>query len=80
MTDANIEAVHRKTRQRLLFTGIHLVLYFSFTFNWTSWGEGLGGYLGETRLTGSLMMFVVLVFTFILLETIFLVLSRREAR
>jgi hypothetical protein len=66
MTDANIEAVHRKTRQRLLFTGIHLV--------------GLGGYLGETRLTGSLMMFVVLVFTFILLETIFLVLSRREAR
>jgi hypothetical protein len=36
--------------------------------------------LGETRLTGSLMMFVVLVFTFILLETIFLVLSRREAR
>jgi len=56
------------------------VLYFSFTLNWTSWGEGLGGYLGETRLTGSLMMFVVLVFTFILLETIFLVLSRREAR
>ena len=36
MTDANIEAVHRKTRQRLLFTGIHLVLYFSFTLNWTS--------------------------------------------
>jgi hypothetical protein len=80
MTEANVEAVHRKTRQRLLFTGIHLVLYFSFTLNWTSWGTALGTYVGDTWLTGSLLMFVLLILTFIALETVFLMMSRWGAR
>ncbi|MDG1065687.1 MAG: hypothetical protein P8O91_05680 [Luminiphilus sp.] len=80
MTDATIEAVHRKTRQRLMFTAIHLMLYFSFTLNWTRWGESLGGYLGETWLTGSLLMFVLLIVAFVALETIFLMISRWGAR
>jgi len=77
MANSSIEAVHRKTRLRLLFTGAHLLLYFSFTLNWTPWGAVLRNQLGTTQVTGSLLMFVFLVCIFIVLETVFLVISQR---
>ena len=80
MTDGSIEAVRRKTRLRLTFTGVHLLLYFSFTLNWTAWGTVLGDRLGATQVTGSLLMFVLLVCIFIVLETIFLVITQRSER
>ncbi len=76
MIDSSIDAVHRKTRLRLSFSGIHLVLYFSFSLNWTQWGQGLRSAIGATEITGSLLMFVLLVLAFITLETIFMMLSR----
>ena len=76
MTDSSVAAVHKKTRLRLFFTAVHLVLYFSFTLNWTGWGSGLASRLGSSEITGSLLMFVLLVLIFISLETLFMVLSR----
>lgn len=71
-----LHRVQRKTRRRLLFSGIVLVLYFSFVLNWTSVGAGLRENLPGFSVTGSLLMFVLLVVGFIVLELVFLVLSR----
>ena len=76
MTEIQLAAVRTKTRLRLLFTGIHLALYFSFGLNWTHWGDVLRNQLGSTQVTASLLMFVLLIVTFIVLETVFLVISR----
>ena len=78
MSDPRLEQVQRKTRRRLLFTAVHLVLYFTFTLNWTSLGAVLAQPVGGGPLTGSLVMFVVLVFTFIGLEFLFLSLDKRQ--
>ena len=76
MNDPRLEQVQRKTRRRLLFTAVHLVLYFTFTLNWTQLGAFLSEPLGGGPLTGSLLMFVVLVVTFIALEFLFLSIDR----
>lgn len=69
-----------RTRRRFLFTGLHLLLYFSFSLNWTSWGSFLAERLGATYLSGAIVMFVALVVLFIVLESVFLWLSQREER
>ena len=71
-----LQWVQRTARRRLLFTGLILVLYFSFVLNWTSAGAGLTASLPGLSMTGSLLMFVLLLVGFILLEVIFLLLSR----
>ena len=77
MSDPRLEKVQRKTRRRLLFTAIHLVLYFTFTLNWTHLGEALAGPVGGGLLSGAIVMFIVLVLTFIGLEFLFLALDKR---
>ena len=77
---ANDRLIRERTRRRFFFTGLHLLLYFSFSLNWTSWGGSLANRLGATHLTGAILMFVLLVAIFIVLESVFLWLSQREER
>jgi hypothetical protein len=72
----SLHRVQRKTRRRLLFSGVVLVLYFSFVLNWTSSGAVLRESLPGLSVTGSLLMFVLLVVVLILLELLFLALGR----
>ena len=71
-----LRVIARKTRQRLLFALITLVLYFSYVLNYTGLGEALGARIGGSYLTGSLVMFICLILVFIGFELIFLALNR----
>ena len=72
--------IKRKTMQRLLFSLVTLVLYFSFVLNWTNFGARLRETIGDSHITGSLVMFVVLVVVFILLELLFIYLAAKQKR
>lgn len=76
--DRKIRAIQRKTRQRLMFAGITLLMYFAYVLNYTAMGSFLGEKIGGSQLTGSLAMFMGLIVIFILLELIFLALNTRE--
>lgn len=78
MSESQLSYVQRKTRRRIGFTLVHLALYFSFTLNWTPWGEWLRGSLGGGPMTGSILMFVLLVASFIGLELLFIFLGRED--
>lgn len=75
--DNRLGLIRLKTRRRLLFTLITLLLYFSFVSNWTGLGAGLRQRLGDTHITGSLVMFVALIVLLLLLEVVFLWLNLR---
>ena len=78
MDKNKIEAIRLKTRRRLLFTGITLVLYFSYVvLNYTSLGSVLHQPIGDSLITGSLVLFPSLILIFIALEVLFLFLNRR---
>lgn len=76
--EKKIEVIRRKTRQRLLFAAITLVLYFSYIFNYTTGGAFLGEMLGDSHVSGSLVMFACLIVCFIGLEILFLVLNPKH--
>lgn len=76
--DKKLEAIRRKTRQRLIFTGITLVLYFSYVFNYTTDNPLLGRLVGDSHISGSLVMFVCLIVSFIGLELLFLAINRHR--
>jgi hypothetical protein len=78
MSDPRLASVQRKTRRRLVFTAIHLALYFTFTLNWTQWGAALSRPIGGGLLSGAIVMFIVLVLVFIGLEFLFLSLDKRQ--
>lgn len=71
-----LEAVRRKTRQRLWFTGVTLVLYFSYVLNYTESGAFLHNTVGDSAVTGSLLMFAGLIVLFLLFEGLFLLINR----
>lgn len=71
-----LEAIRGKTRQRLGFALLVLVLYFAYVLNYLPLGSFLGERLGESWVTGSLLMFAGLIVAFLLLELVFLVLNR----
>lgn len=73
-----MQFVRKKTIQRFLFSLISLTLYFSFAFNWTAAGSTLRERIGESHITGSLVMFVLLILGFIVLELLFIWLSHRQ--
>jgi DMSO/TMAO reductase YedYZ heme-binding membrane subunit len=77
VTEAELK---QRTRRRFFFTGLHLCLYFSFSLNWTVWGNFLAERLGASHITGSLLMFISLILIFIALESVFLWLSRQGER
>lgn len=80
MIDPRLEYVRKKTKRRLLFSAIHLVLYFSFTLNWTAVGSVLASTLGGGPMTGSILMFVVLVLLFLAMESVFLRFDREDQK
>ncbi len=78
--DRKLHAIARRTRRRLLFSLVTLLLYFSYVLNYTAGADRLGARLGNSYVTGSLLMFVCLILSFIALELLFLALSRRQER
>ena len=74
-TEEKMKAVKRKTRQRLMFTAITMALYFSYVLSYTSMGSFLSDTLGESHVSGSLALYVVLIVVFIIMELIFLYLN-----
>jgi uncharacterized membrane protein (DUF485 family) len=71
-----LDAIRRKTRQRLAFSLAVLALYFGYALNYLPSGAFLGKRIGASHVTGSLLMFAGLIVLFILLEVIFLALNR----
>ena len=78
--DPKLQAIARRTRRRLSFSLVTLLLYFSYVLNYTAGGDRLGERLGTSHVTGSLLMFICLILSFIALELLFLALSRRQER
>lgn len=72
--------IKRKIKQRLLFSLVALVLYFSFVLNWTNFGAGLRETIGDSHITGSLVMFVMLIVVFILSELLFIYLANNQKK
>ncbi len=71
--------IRQKIRQRFLFSGMTLVLYFAFALNWTDLGSGLREPLGDSSITGSLLFFVLLIVVFIGFEILFIRYSTRRS-
>lgn len=71
-----LRAIRRKTRRRLAFALLTLALYFAFVLNYVPLGGFLGKRLGDSYITGSLLMFAGLIVAFIGLELLFLLLAR----
>jgi len=74
-TEEKIQAVRRKTRQRLIFTGITLSLYFTYVLSYTSMGSFLSDTVGESHVSGSLVLYGALIIVFVMIELIFLYLN-----
>ena len=77
--DEKLQAIKRKTRQRIVFSLATMALYFSFVLNYTSGGSGLIEALGSAHIPGSLVMFAGLIIVFVILELVFLFISREPA-
>jgi len=71
-----LEFIKRKTRQRLVFTAITMVLYFTYVLSYTSAGSFLSDTLGQSHVSGSLALYTGLIVVFILLELLFLFINR----
>ncbi len=75
--DNKLRLIQAKTRRRLLFTLLTLILYFSFILNWTDTGAVLTRRLGDSHITGSLLMFAATIILLVLLELVFLLINLR---
>lgn len=71
-----LKNIRRKTRLRYLFTIATVVLYFSFVLNYTETGGRYISALAVGAIPGPLVMFALLVVSFILLEVLFLFRAR----
>jgi len=72
--------IRRTTRRRFGFAAVTLVLYFSFVLNWTSASDFLGQRIGDSAITGSLVLFVAIILIGLVLEVIFLRVERNADR
>lgn len=77
--DKKLELIKRKTRQRFWFCGCTLLLYYAFALNWTEAGSFLTQGISGSLVTGSLVMFALLIVIFIGLEMLFLHLYKKES-
>jgi hypothetical protein len=75
LADNKIDDIKRKTRRRFAFAGITLAMYFTFVLNWTEAGASLGLLLGDSHVSGSILLFAGLIVLMICLEVIFLLLN-----
>jgi uncharacterized membrane protein (DUF485 family) len=76
---AQLQDIRRKTRLRFLFTITTVGLYFSFVLNYTETGGRYISALALGAIPGPLVMFALLVVSFILLELLFLFRARERA-
>ena len=78
--EKKLAAIRRKTRQRYIYALVTMGLYFSFTLNYTEGGSDLISRLAVGKVPGAVVMFMLLVVTFIALESLFLIRVRREEK
>lgn len=71
--------IKSKTRQRLYFTLVTMILYFSFVLNYSSGGQELVDSLAVGGIPGALVMFAGLIVVFISMELLFLFLNRNDS-
>ena len=64
--------IERRIRRRFLFAGVSLILYFSYALNYTEMGSFLNQRLGNSYISGSLLMYALIIISSIGLEWIFL--------
>ena len=64
--------IQRRIRRRFIFAGVTLILYFSYALNYTEIGSFLNQRLGNSYISGSLLMYGLIIISSILLEWIFL--------
>ncbi len=64
--------LQRQIRRRVLFASVTLIIYFSYALNYTEIGSFLNQRLGNSYISGSLLMYGLIIISSIGLEWIFL--------
>ncbi len=64
--------LRRQIRRRFLFASVTLIIYFSYALNYTEVGSFLNQRLGSSYISGSLLMYGLIIISSIGLEWIFL--------
>ena len=64
--------LRRQIRRRFLFASVTLIIYFSYALNYTEIGSVLNQRLGSSYISGSLLMYGLIIVSSIGLEWIFL--------
>ena len=64
--------LRRQIRRRFLFASVTLIIYFSYALNYTEIGSFLNQRLGSSYISGSLLMYGLIIISSIGLEWIFL--------
>ena len=64
--------LQRQIRRRFLFASVTLIIYFSYALNYTEVGSFLNQRLGSSYISGSLLMYGLIIVSSIGLEWIFL--------
>ena len=64
--------LQRQIRRRFLFASVTLIIYFSYALNYTEVGSFLNQRLGSSYISGSLLMYGLIIISSIGLELIFL--------
>ena len=64
--------LQRQIRRRFLFASVTLIFYFSYALNYTEVGSFLNQRLGSSYISGSLLMYGLIIISSIGLELIFL--------
>ena len=64
--------LRRQIRRRFLFASVTLIIYFSYALNYTEIGSFLNQRLGSSYISGSLLMYGLIIISSIGLEWSFL--------
>ena len=71
-SDRERNFLRRQIRRRFLFASVTLIIYFSYALNYTEVGSFLNQRLGSSYISGSLLMYGLIIISSIGLEWIFL--------
>ena len=71
-SDRERNFLRRQIRRRFLFASVTLIIYFSDALNYTEVGSFLNQRLGSSYISGSLLMYGLIIISSIGLEWIFL--------
>ena len=76
--DKKLAAIRKKSQQRFLFAGITLALYMSFVLPYTQMGSFLNKTLGDSLISGALVLFVALILIFLVMEYLFIHINEKN--